>query len=286
MLELREENIHILSIGINQYKSKRVRDLRYAVNDARDFFYLITENFPSITSKVLLIDQAATKSRIRFEIQKLFENKKSDDLVFFFYAGHGTRNFYLSSYNTSIDSIVPSSVDMSIIQQMFDECDAGRVFFFLDCCFSGGMTEDIITLRKQVESTFGDSPDYFHSRFIDNSPPIPVMKGIDILQGFLGENKGFITACNEEQQAQEHDSIKHGIFTFQLLNMLKGKNINVTSDRIDFEQLVKSLQNHTPKMIESINKQRDRYSLELTLQHPQSYTLKDSYFTIPRLLKK
>ena len=79
---------HIIAIGISSYQA--VRLLSYAAKDAKDFYYLFTNNIGDIGYSRLLIDSEATLATIRSSLgAELEQHVSTEDTLFFFFSGHG-----------------------------------------------------------------------------------------------------------------------------------------------------------------------------------------------------
>jgi uncharacterized caspase-like protein len=77
-------------VGIDRYSDPTVRDLSSTGNDARAFWALFEDTFPSTQSE-LLVDVDATQSNVRSALERVLLNAE-DDAVWVFFAGHGTRD--------------------------------------------------------------------------------------------------------------------------------------------------------------------------------------------------
>jgi len=100
----------------------------------------------------------------RNAIYSLFANRKRDDLVLFYFSGHGIKddrgNLYLSTRDTRKDNtrlVTPSAVAASYLHESINYSRSQRQVIILDCCFSGaiarGMTakdDGSINLQEQL----------------------------------------------------------------------------------------------------------------------------------------
>ncbi len=84
------------------------------------------------------------KAEMDREIELWFQNREPDDLVLFFFSGHGVkderRELYLAAHNTEKrrDLLVRSTaISTSIINEYTRSCRAKYQVIILDCCFSG-----------------------------------------------------------------------------------------------------------------------------------------------------
>jgi nucleoside phosphorylase len=85
------------------------------------------------------------KQKIEEAIEKLFKNRKKDDLLVLFFSGHGVKDekgtLFLSARNTRKDedeSLMRSTaIEASYVQGWMNHCRLTRKVLILDCCFSG-----------------------------------------------------------------------------------------------------------------------------------------------------
>ncbi|WP_341525520.1 SUMF1/EgtB/PvdO family nonheme iron enzyme [Nostoc sp. UHCC 0302] len=83
-------------------------------------------------------------------IYQLFSNRQKDDLVLFYFSGHGvkneSRNLYLSSGETSLDRgrlIPPTAVAARFLHDSMNGSKSERQIIILDCCFSGAFPDGL-----------------------------------------------------------------------------------------------------------------------------------------------
>ncbi|MGA1410510.1 MAG: caspase family protein, partial [Prochlorotrichaceae cyanobacterium] len=79
------------------------------------------------------------------EVETFFRQSKRDDLVTFFFSGHGVKDekgkLFFATPNTRKDSKGnlrrATAVEASFVQDAMNDCKAKRQVVILDCCFSG-----------------------------------------------------------------------------------------------------------------------------------------------------
>jgi formylglycine-generating enzyme required for sulfatase activity len=97
---------------------------------------------------------------MRIAIQKLFKNAGKEDLLLFFFSGHGITNdddhLYLATRNTAKDDFEATAVDANFIQTQSKSCYSKRQVLILDACYSGAFasgwhTKSIgVDIKKQL----------------------------------------------------------------------------------------------------------------------------------------
>ncbi|WP_413198572.1 caspase family protein [Nostoc piscinale] len=132
-----------LLIGVSQY-GEGIPSLAAALNDVAAMERVLQN--PSLggfeqVERLLNPDAIA----MRTAIEKLFKEASRDDLVLFFFSGHGITNdeghLYLTTRNTVKDYFKSTSVDANFIQQESKNCRAKRQVLILDACYSGAFAE-------------------------------------------------------------------------------------------------------------------------------------------------
>ncbi|MEX2611821.1 MAG: caspase family protein [Gemmatimonadota bacterium] len=135
-------------IGVGDYASPDIPDLRFAGADARAMheFLLSEAAGPFEEDKVLLLtDRDATAQQIREAMFVFLQQADWDDLVVIYYAGHGApdpnrpENLYLLPSDANMDALASTAVPMWDVQTALRrQIRAERVVVFADACHSGG----------------------------------------------------------------------------------------------------------------------------------------------------
>ncbi|MEY3256756.1 MAG: hypothetical protein RLZZ29_1891, partial [Cyanobacteriota bacterium] len=83
----------------------------------------------------------AEKGAIETAIYHLFANRKPDDLLLFYFSGHGVtddrRDFYFTGTSTSKEALPPTAVSSVYVQSEMDKSRSQSQVAILDCCHSG-----------------------------------------------------------------------------------------------------------------------------------------------------
>jgi hypothetical protein len=200
-------------IGINQYRN--LPSLKYAVNDAREVYrYLIEVNRIPKDHIWLLIDEDATLDRIRSALGTQLRRKAGkEDMVIVYLAGHGATEKdtsspdgdglekYILPHNADPKDLYASAIPMGEVSRIFQRINSEKLVFLSDTCYSGasgGRTILASGVRANVSGAFLDR---------------------------LSQGKGrmIIAASDANQVSAEKDELKHGVFTYYLLEGLGGK---------------------------------------------------------------
>ncbi len=224
-------------VGINAYPG--ARNLKYAVNDARGFAAYLTEQVGVPPEQVfLLTDAEATKARIESLLGTQLKRKAAeDDSVIIFYAGHGAVETdpsnpdgdgfekYLLPHDARLDDLYTSSISMNDIRTIFQRIRARRLIFIADTCYSGSAGgRTLLTAKSRANLS---------DRFLDR-----------ISQG---KGRVIITSSSANEISKEDDKLGHGIFSYYLLEGLRGKADQDTDGIITVDELFAYLSRTVPK---------------------------------------
>ena len=209
----RRRNIWALVVGINEYQN--VRKLKYAVNDAQAFYNLLVKQNRVPEENVILLTnlQASLRNLRRAMGTQLKKKAGKEDMVIIFFAGHGATEKdvtspdgdglekYLLPVDAELEDIYTSALPMREISHIFRRIKSERIIFIADSCYSGasgGRTINVSGIRSSLSDNFLDR---------------------------IASGKGtvIITASGANEVSMENDEFKHGIFTYFLLEGLKGK---------------------------------------------------------------
>lgn len=212
------QNRYAVIIGINRYQDGSIPGLQYARADAEEIYRVLTDpQLGGISEKnaVLLLDEDATQKNIRRAIgNELRRRAGEDDVVYIYYAGHGAPEAdsrsgspnglekYLVPYDGEADDLYTSAISMKEIKDFFRRLYARQVIFFIDSCYSG--TAGGRTFPHPGQRT---------RNIIDP----------DFIDELGGEGRLVITSCHVNEVSLEVDRYRHGLFTYHLLEGLRGK---------------------------------------------------------------
>ncbi|MBE9008532.1 GUN4 domain-containing protein [Fortiea sp. LEGE XX443] len=132
-----------LLIGVSEY-GEGIPPLSSALNDVEAMQRVLQNpNLGSFEQVERLLNPDAIA--MRKAIHKLFREVAKDDLVLFFFSGHGITNdqnhLYLATRNTAKDDFEATAVDANFIQGQSNNCYAKRQVLILDACYSGAYAQ-------------------------------------------------------------------------------------------------------------------------------------------------
>lgn len=132
---------YLVSVGIADYSGypTEIPNLRLTTNDALAFVDLYSRN-TSVDYSILL-NEKATKDRIVRAIRKVFSRAGENDIVVFFFSGHGyPGGFCAYDGNISYDQI----------RKAMSQSRSKNKMMFVDACRSGGMRVNTTTVQGAV----------------------------------------------------------------------------------------------------------------------------------------
>ncbi|MCP4395716.1 MAG: hypothetical protein GY801_00185 [bacterium] len=199
----RRGEIYAVIIGIGEYADQRL-NLQYTVNDARGLYDLLTDpaygGVPEENIK-LLLDGQATDRQIKGAIGKwLSRRANEEDTVIIYYSGHGApegEETYWVTHNADIDDLYTTALNNNEIFDMLSRIRAKRMITFLDSCYSAA------TVNRKNRT---------------RAAPIEIP-----WDKFSGEGRVTLSASDGKQLSLELAEYKHGVFTYYLLEGLKGE---------------------------------------------------------------
>jgi uncharacterized caspase-like protein len=225
-------------IGINKYKDPKL-NLKYARNDAEAFATYLRNNMGMDNDHILeLYDEKATLKNMKSLLGTKLRQRanKPEDSIFIFFAGHGAPEQspsakdedkirkYILPHDSEVQDLYASALLMDEIANLFGDIIAERIVFIIDSCYSGaGGGRTIFTQRGRAIL----SEDFLNR---------------------ISQGKGriILTSSKPGELSEESDELKHGYFTYNLLEGLKGK-ADINGDGIiDIDEISLYINNIVP----------------------------------------
>ena len=153
-----------LLIGVSEYQPG-LNPLPAAVKDVEAMRrVLVNPETGGFADEDITVLKNPQPQDIRNAIYNLFANRRKDDLVLFYFSGHGIKDdrgkLYFSTRATKKDNgklVKPSAVAASVLHESINDSRSQRQVIILDCCFSGaiatGMTvkdDGSVNLQEQL----------------------------------------------------------------------------------------------------------------------------------------
>lgn len=206
--------LHVLAIGINTYKNAAY-NLNYAQPDAFSFVEKLSERSKAIfksINRVEIYDEEATKENIATGFKTIISRAKPEDVFMFYYAGHGT----LDEENNEEYYLVPTDItklygdpaqlharglSATDLKGFLTQIKSQKQIILMDACHSGGALKSLSTRGVAT----------------DEKAMVQLARSSGVVM---------IASSGTKQLATEFEALKHGVFTYALLEALDGKADN------------------------------------------------------------
>ncbi len=249
---------YLIAIGIDKYKNPRL-DLNYAKADAKAFSKIINKYGQKLFKKIEiheLYDKQATKINILAKLDELAKTVKPEDVFFFYYAGHGSmvenKFFFIPTESISlyqIDKLLKESIYSGDIQEKFKKIQAQKQLVVLDACQSGGSAVLLAQRGAMEEKALAQ---------------LSRSSGVHVL-----------AAAESEQFAAEVGSLGHGLFTYVILEALRGGADGAPKDgKVTIFELRSFLEDQVPELSKKYKAQ---------VQYPYTFSIGHDF---PLVIKK
>lgn len=234
----------VVLIGVNKYRDKSLSSLRYSAIDCQGLGEALRDagGYFSQTHFKIHHDFAAkppTLANIRSSLEEVVNAAKSKDTVLFYFSGHGilgpNHEAFLCLHDTDTQNLESTGLSISTVLSLLANCAAQNKLIMLDACHSGGMS-----LRHQ------------NSANSENITP----QLVSVLQQSAASGQGFyaLLSCDNNQQSWEFNELGHGVFTYYLMQGLRGGAAN-SQGLIYVDNLYKYVYYQTLQYIDKYNQQ-------------------------------
>jgi hypothetical protein len=205
-------------VGVGRYDHAGVPPLRYATADAEAVARTLVDRAGFKKDNVLLLTDRTERKpslrNLRYALGTfLARSARKDDTVVIYFAGHGAPEAdlrgaeadglakYLIPSDADPDDLYASALPMEEIKIIFERIEAERVVVFLDTCYSGAAGGRTFASKRT--------------------------RAVAVDDGFLerlarAKGRAIVTASRPGEVSLELPELGHGIFTYYLVEGLKG----------------------------------------------------------------
>jgi N-acetylmuramoyl-L-alanine amidase len=214
---------YALVIGVSKYRFHEggLRDLEYAHVDSRSIadFLKTRAGFkdPDIS---YLENENATVENVRAAVDLFLERARENDLIFLFFAGHGAqdpfdpKSLYLILHDSKVTNMPRTALNMSELQASFtNRLRAKRMVILIDACHSGGVDAGQTTSVRQLERSENNTFSMYAEKL------------------FSGAGRALLSSSDVNEISEEGKKWGHGVFTWALLEGLRGP-ADINRDRV------------------------------------------------------
>ncbi|MBN2380632.1 caspase family protein [candidate division WOR-3 bacterium] len=216
-----DPNAYGVVIGISKYREDNIPAISYAENDAK----IVASYFTNVLgvqpeNLYTLYDERASYSDFEDLLRRILPNStRGGKVLYFYYAGHGTplsdEEGQGKAYLVPYDGVLGSQYKLYPTDTLYAALGAlpvDNVVVFVDACFSG-------TGRSALAS--GQRP--------------LIMTEIETVT--WPSKLRVIAAAQSTQTALDYEEVKHGLFTYYLLDGLRGSGDANSDGYIEFGEL-------------------------------------------------
>ncbi len=142
-------NYYALIVACEKFKGLEYNDTVCIDEDAIAMYNKLLQSLNWKEDNIkLLINENATKEKIIEAIGCISENETENDVVLFYYSGHGWKtkltdrkhgNAYLFTYNNTDFAFDENDISDKELDLYLDELDSNNVIVIIDHCYSGKM---------------------------------------------------------------------------------------------------------------------------------------------------
>jgi uncharacterized caspase-like protein len=221
-------------IGISVYQDTRIPSLRYSAADAKALYEWLTSpqgGRYSPTRVKLLLNENAKETYMREALFEWLGQALMEDLVIIYFAGHGSpqspdlaENLFLLPYDARYDRVATTGFPMWDIETALRRfIRARKVIVIADACHAGGIGRSFDIAWRSNRGIHVN----------------PVSSGLENLSK-IGDGVCVISASGEKQLSRESQDWGggHGVFTYFLLNGLKGEADYNKDEQVTLGELI------------------------------------------------
>ncbi|OGW21183.1 MAG: hypothetical protein A2Z82_05575, partial [Nitrospirae bacterium GWA2_46_11] len=257
---LQKPNLYAIVVGINEYRNKSI-SLTYAVPDAKAFAETLRKSagplFENIRIRMLTTFDETTKESITKVFEEVREKVKPNDLFVFYNASHGIvdvvddeEQYFLLTSNVLLLSsrhIGKDAMSQKELAKLVGNIPAQKKLIILDTCNAGkGGKEIQIALLQQTRG-------------------LTESTAVKLLQRAIGSS--VFSASSDTQQAFEGYK-GHGLFTYVLIEGLKGKADVKKDGFITIYGLADYVDEQVIKLSEAIFKRQQTPTIQTGVNFP------------------
>ena len=237
----RQPSLHILAVGISSYRDRDLH-LKFARNDAEALSTRLQQQaqglYRTVHKPVVLRDQDATAEKIEQAFDGIAKRIEPNDVFVLFMAGHGMAwqgDYHFIPWEAlyeNTETLVKASLSQEKIAALLKRIPTSKSLIILDSCSAGQLAADFAEGQQFAMLTRGGIGD---------------KSAIDRLMRATG--RYVLAATTEKQQALEgHD--QHGVFTWALLEGLKGHASRAGSNdgSISLDELADYVREQVPRI--------------------------------------
>lgn len=246
-LSLAEGKKIALLIGVNDYSDPSIPDLHFAQNDVEQLgLTLEAQGF-----KTMRLTTAAgpnslsypSRDSVKMALAGLSVQLSPDDTFLFFFSGHGfsdaSKKAYFATADTRASDLANSGMAVSDVMDLSRNIKAGSKLFLFDACRNIVQNDSkYLTGVPLEERGVKGSPAKYNTMSSDFEH---ALKSLSEVPG-----AAVLASCKYGEESFELIELSHGVFTYFLIDGLKGAAANADKS-ITAESLSQYVKSQVPK---------------------------------------
>jgi len=251
-----------LLIGVGSYQQdKEFKSLNWALEDVAELHKVLGQSGRcEVVSMTDHGQDKPTRENILRAIAALARNTQPEDTVLIYFSGHGFEEgdrYYLLPTDARRNHLARTAIEQEEFHSALKAIHAKRLIVLLDSCHSGGVT---------IGSKGEPQPDRLS----------------ELLQHFAkSEGRIIFTSCQSDEFSYEDSRLKHSVFTFYLLQALRGnadkggdglitftETAEYVTDNVQFWAQAHVNRTQTPKVYMGLTVNEDILLARVSATHP------------------
>lgn len=216
--------LYVIAVGVNNYDKESYTsqygsapgDLQFCVNDAEKLSRSIQSPMCPAENITVLVNEQATWDNIRAAVDKTKKKMAPDDELTFHFSGHGSNGTNETGERDGFICLYNEMVSGYKLSELGDKLGKNEGLFVFDSCRSGAL---IGKEYDKSESALPAGVRFFNWRGSvanDEWAYASFLKNLDRRNVFV------ITSSAGNEYSQEDPRLRHGYFTYALIQALDG----------------------------------------------------------------
>lgn len=248
-LETGEAKLWSLLIGVNAYQDDNLPSLRFSASDCQGLGEALTEATQGFPRKESIVHhdfgfRPPTLEAVRESLKQIVAAAKPEDTILLYFSGHGvldrdSEQVVLCLADTNKDDLHHTGLKLPEVLELLGNSSVHSQMLWLDACHSGDVT---------LRGAKGEARD----SVVLN----PTARLEQVLRKRAAQSRGFyaLLSCDQKQRSWEFPELKHGLFTYYLMEGLRGEAAD-SQGIIEADGLYKYVYHQTLQYIEKTNQQ-------------------------------
>lgn len=203
--------------------------LSYCDKDADDMYDALLNNSWKADNLKKLTSIQATRENFVNEINRLDEKEDRNDVVIFFFSGHGGSRC-ISFYDEHSGKYNKDGMHLITLNLYFNKLEAHKLILIFDTCHAGSLPKEKNPMMRSSSIQFLSENTNPMQTFIEKEDDIV---GIFGLSGF---GRIVIASCDKFEYSYGSPEYQNGFFTYHFVEGLNGNADSNNNGRISVEE--------------------------------------------------